>query len=240
MATLLMFLALSIPQGWTFQPPSAVVAGSHRAAGRQCSVLTRRAMSESGASGEKEKRGFDELMAFARESFQDSTDSRVLDADAEEKIRKIVEAALERGGEELKELGDEILREQAASEEPLSAEMLQLYESLQEKRQQANLYETKVAALTDKVKKETETIESEVANLKALQNKMENDPLIRIATYGSQPFWRKSLLGVSLLLFIRSVSDVMTGVLTNTDIHGVADAGQFAGSIAALAAYMFI
>jgi len=189
--------------------------------------------------GLENNRGFDELLAFARGSYQASTESKIVDDEAESKIRKIVEAALDEGGRELRELGEELLQGEGG-DEPMSKEMKELYDQLAEKRKQASQYESRVAALTDKVRQETETIELEVENLKALQKQMTNDPLMRIATYGDQPVWRKAMLAFSLLLFIRSGADVMTSLVTGTSLNGFADGGQLAGSVVMLGAYLML
>ena len=128
-----------------------------------------------------------------------------------------------------------------SSDADAQAAMRKREDQLQATASEFDAYESKVQSMMDRVRAETANVEREVETLQSLQKSIEDDPIIRLSNFGTQPLPKQALFAASLLAFVRGGGDALS-VVTSGDpgTYALPAVAQLGFALAAIWAYAFL
>jgi uncharacterized protein YukE len=179
----------------------------------------------------------DQALAEAMKEVKINNPSMAASILDDKEIMKEIEAIFERGNDKLLQNLEEIRKEQQGLAQESAAESAQsAVDSNNDKAARLAQAESSMAAVLKRVGKETAQVEKAVEDLKSVQAKIENDPLIKLKSGG---IVKQSALAGFVLFSVRSILDSIAAVGGNNEAL-LAPALVQAVIAMACAAYFFL
>lgn len=131
----------------------------------------------------------------------------------EEEMRKSIDKVFEEANVKLKSAVEEVRAEQKESANKRAKERLERTTDEETRLEQA---QGSVTRLLSKVNKESKEMEEAMKELQQVQEKIDQDPVLKVANFKNAGIVKQSLLALSILFSFRSLSDLVIIVMGNS------------------------